>query len=66
MDGLKRRLGTVEEKCNDLEDVPDKITHHNIFWKKDKEIKIWKIKNKQSAYSLMHIYSIKFPERNNR
>lgn len=34
MDGLKRRLGTVEEKCNDLEDVPDKITHHNIFWKK--------------------------------
>lgn len=25
MDGLKRRLGTVEEKINELEDVPDEL-----------------------------------------
>lgn len=56
MDGVKRRLGTVEEKSNDLEDVHDEIIQHYIFWRKDKEIKIWEIKNKQSAYSLMHIF----------
>lgn len=40
MDGLKRRLDTAEEEINDIEDVPDEITQHCIFWKINKEIKI--------------------------
>lgn len=39
MDGLKS-LDIVEEKINDLEDVPGEITQHCIFWKRNKEIKI--------------------------